>query len=90
MPNVMISPIYKEDIEKLRVIFEKIQGLLMKIRKVFNSIFEKYRKIFKANYKKILLSMCGNRKVVHLALYAKRHRTRKKNINRIYKAYLKC
>ena len=32
-----------------------------------------------------VLTACPNRRVVHLALYAKKHRTRKKNLHRAFK-----
>lgn len=82
--------ITKENAEKIRVACKKIRRVLTVIWEKLKVNIEKYRKWFKANFKTILPVMCSNKRVVHLALYAKRYRTRRKNINRIYKAYFKC
>lgn len=81
--NKAFDEIIKSLVEALKPIIEAVtkalETVFEQIRPVMNVIVEGFRYYCK-HY--------GNKRVVHLALHAKKERVRNKNRNRIFNAYL--
>lgn len=81
--------------EQIDDIAEAIQGVVDAVVEVFKRIVEAIRPVvegivefFKTAWN-AMISAYANKRVRHLALHAKKHRTRKKNLHRMQKDFIR-
>ncbi|MEG0133974.1 MAG: hypothetical protein RR782_07600 [Clostridium sp.] len=70
----------QEAVESLKIAANKILHVLRKMIQKLTTFVNRY-------WKQILLSVCSNKRIVHLALYSKKARVRRKNMNKILRTY---
>ncbi|MEG0133971.1 MAG: hypothetical protein RR782_07585 [Clostridium sp.] len=70
----------KEAVEGLKIAANKILHVLREMIQKLTLFINKYKK-------QILLSVCSNKRVVHLALYSKKARVRRKNMKKVLRIY---
>lgn len=76
-------PYFKNTIE---VVAKKLIGIFIDITPTLVDLVTKLQKLkIELEEENEILINCPNKRVVHLARYAKKYRTRKKNLNRAYK-----
>ena len=89
---------YSEALENLKKAFDEIIKSLVKalkpvieaVAKALETVFEQIRPLMNVIMEgfRYYCKHYGNKRVVHLALHAKKERVRNKNRNRIFNAYL--
>lgn len=78
-----------EQMQLLQDVVEKIQEIIETIKEIVVDIIKQIAKAFSDVWDAFVISVYANGKVKHLCLHAKKHRTRKKNLHRITKDFMK-
>lgn len=80
--SAIMTPDLTEAIEQaVDAIVEVVKQVCEAIKRVWNQIC----KTFHALWESTLTAISGNRRVAHLAFHAKKERTRKKNLKRLWR-----